>query len=229
MTTFLLASILLFVVWLALLLFVSETRREQVIMSVVGLVLAPGALLIASSDYRGALLEQRTTVGIEDLIFAFSLFGIASVIYQYLLGRHVHKLRGTKYEIRHAGHWIAHLILALSLWFLTALLLTNFLSLNPIHAILCSGLLIGAHIIADRHDLTMNALLSGLFTAALVFFTEQIFFLRFFHIGFDAFWDFKTISGFIIGGVPVEEIAWAAVVGFAIGPMYEWLKRNELR
>lgn len=211
------------------LLFASETRREQVIMSVVGLVLAPGVLLIASSDYRGMLLDKQTIIGIEDLIFAFSLFGIAAVIYQVLVGRHAHKLRGNRYETRHAGHWIAHLILTLALWAFVSLLLIYTFSLHPIYAIVCGGLLISMHVIADRHDLMMNALLSGLFTAALVFAAEQIFFIRLFQINTASFWSFDTLSGFIIGDVPVEEIMWAAVVGFTIGPLYEWLRRYEIR
>jgi hypothetical protein len=229
MTTFLLVSIVLFVVWLAILLFANETRREQVMMSVVGLVISPGVLLIASMDYRGAILEKQSVIGIEDLIFAFSLFGIAAVIYQVLIGRHAHKLRGSHYKIHHVGHWIAHLVLVLGLWAFASLLLLCVFSLSSILSLIVGGLLVGMYIIADRHDLLMNALLSGIFTAALVFITEQLFFIRLFPLDAASFWRFDTLSTFIIGGVPIEEIMWAAVVGFTIGPLYEWLRRYELR
>jgi len=44
-----------------------------------------------------------------------------------------------------------------------------------------------------------------------------------------SFWKFDTLSSFVIGGIPLEEILWAAVVGFTIGPLYEWLRRYQLK
>ncbi len=229
MTAFLLTSLVLFIVWLAFLLFSNETRREQVTMSIVGLVISPGILILAINDYRNVLTDSQSIIGIEDLLFAFSLFGIAAVIYQALVGRHVHKLRGSNYEIHHAGHWIGHLILVLGLWAFASLLLLFVFSLSSIHALIVGGLLVGMYIIADRHDLLMNALLSGLFMAALIFVTEQIFFVRLFPMDAAALWQWDSISTFIVGGVPLEEIMWAAVVGFTVGPLYEWLRRYEVR
>lgn len=229
MTAFLLASIIFFCIWLALFLFSSETRREQLIMSIVGLVLSPGILLIASYDFRQIVSDEVATVGIEDFLFAFSFFGVAAVIYQVLIGKHAHKIRGSRYEVTHVGHWIGHLLLILGLWAFATLLLIEVFALSSIQGLIVGGLLIGMYVIADRHDLTMNALLSGLFMAALVFIVEQIFFVRLFPIDAAAFWQFDALSGFIIGGIPLEELMWAAVVGFTIGPLYEYLKRYQLK
>jgi hypothetical protein len=228
MTAFLLTSIIFFIIWLALFLFSNETRREQLLMSLVGLILSPGILLIAAYDFRQIVSDQVAVVGIEDFLFAFSFFGIAAVIYQALIGKHAHKIRGARYEITHLGHWVGHLILILGLWAFAALLLIHVFDLTSIQGLMVGGLLIGMYLIADRHDLTMNALLSGLFMAALVFIVEQIFFVRLFPIDAAAFWQFDALSGFIIGGIPLEEIMWAAVVGFAIGPLYEWLRQYRL-
>lgn len=224
MTPFLLTSIIFFVLWLACFLFANETRREQLIMSVVGLVLSPGILLIAAYDFRQIVSDEVAAIGIEDLLFAFSFFGVAAVLYQAILGRHAHKLRGSRFEVKHAGHWLAHLLLVLGLWAFAALLFIEVFDLASIHSLIVSGLLVGMYIIVDRHDLTMNALLSGLFMAALIFVVEQIFFVRLFPIDAAAFWQFNALSGFIIGGIPLEELMWAAVVGFTVGPLYEYLK-----
>lgn len=229
MTAFLLTSIVFFVIWLALFLFSGETRREQIIMSIVGLVLSPGILLIASYDFRQIVSDEVSAVGIEDFLFAFSFFGVAAVIYQALIGRHAHKIRGSRYEVKHLGHWVGHLLLILGLWAFAALLLIHVFDLSSIQGLIVGGLLVGMYIIADRHDLTMNALLSGLFMAALIFIVEQIFFVRLFPIDAAAFWQFDALSGFIIGGIPLEELMWAAVVGFTIGPLYEYLKRYQLK
>ncbi|TAL49957.1 hypothetical protein EPN81_04230 [Patescibacteria group bacterium] len=229
MTAFLLTSIIFFCVWLILFLFSNETRREQIIMSIVGLVLAPGILLIAAYDFRQIVSDNVAVVGIEDVLFTFSFFGIAAVIYQVLIGRHAHKLRGSRYEVKHLGHWVGHLLLILGLWAFCALLLIEVFSLSSIQGLIVGGLLVGMYVIADRHDLTMNALLSGLFMAALVFIIEQIFFVRLFPIDAASFWQFDALSGFIIGGIPLEELMWAAVVGFTIGPLYEYLKQYQVK
>jgi hypothetical protein len=229
MTSFLIVSLVLFVVWLVIFLFSGETRREQLIMSIVGLVLSPGILLIAAYDFRQIVANEVAAIGIEDFLFAFSFFGVAAVIYQVLIGKHAHKIRGSRYEVKHLGHWVGHLLLVLGLWAFAALLLIHVFDLRSIQGLSIGGLLVGMYVIADRHDLTMNALLSGLFMAALIFIVEQIFFVRLFPIDAASFWQFEALSGFIIGGIPLEEIMWAAVVGFTIGPMYEWLKRYEVR
>lgn len=228
--TFLITSLILFIAWLALFLFSNSTRREQMIMSAVGLMLAPGVLVIAANDYRNVLVESASGVGLEDLLFSFSLFGIAAVIYQVLVGCHAHKLRGERWRHAHpAVHWYAHLIIVLGLWGFVSLLLIHVFELASIRALIVGGLMIGIYTIADRHDLLLNALLSGLLTAMLVFLSEQIFFVRLFPDAAASFWGTSEMSLWLIGGIPLEELLWAAVVGFTIGPMYEWLRRYELK
>ena len=181
MPPFLLASLILFVVWAILMFVSSSTRREQLIMSIVGLVVAPGALLIAVEDFRNIISESQAPVGIEDLIFAFSLFGIAAVIYHVLLGKHAHKIRGERYQAKNAAaHWLGHLILVLGIWVIIAMLLLFVFNLTSVISAIIAGLMIGIYIIADRKDLLLNALLSGILTAMLVFISEQIFFVRLF-------------------------------------------------
>lgn len=230
MQPLLLTSLFLFLIWLLLTFFSQKTRREQIIMGIVGLVLTPGILMIVANDYRNIISDTFAGVGIEDFIFSFSLFGIAAVIYQILVGKHTHKIRGKRYQASHpAMFWYTHLALILGLWIFISFLLIEVFELASIRALILGGLIIGIHIIADRKDLLLNALLSGLFTAILVFISEQIFFARLFPDAAATFWRFDQMSLFLIGGVPVEEILWAGVVGFAIGPLYEWLRRYELK
>ncbi len=230
MPSFFIAALVLFIVWLVLFLFSNSTRREQVMMSIVGLVLAPGALIVVSNDYRHVISNTIAGVGLEDLLFSFSLFGIAAVVYQVILGAHVHKLQGKRWTHEHpAVHWYAHLLVVLGLWGFISLLLIHVFELASIRALIVGGLLVGVYAIADRRDLLLDALLSGLFTATLVFLIEQIFFVRLFPEAAEAFWRFDQMTLFLIGGIPLEEIIWAAVIGFTIGPMYEWLRRYELK
>ncbi len=229
MPPFLLSSILLFIVWLIFFLVSKKTRREQLIMSVVGLVMAPPLLLIAATDYHQIVSDQALPIGIEDLLFSFCLFGIASIIYHVLLGKHVHKFKGDRLRLKNpAAHWISHLLLVLGVWACIALAAIVFFQLPSMQSVILGGLMIGIYIIADRQDLLIDALLSGFMTFVLIFFIEHIFFVRLFPDVAAHFWQWNTLSKFIIGGLPTEELLWAAVVGFTIGPMYEWLRRYRI-
>ncbi len=230
MPAFLFTSLVLFLVWLLFLLFSDKTRREQIIMSIVGLILCPGILLIVANDVRSTLSDGSLAIGIEDLIFAFSLFGISAVLYQVVLGQHTHKLKGKRLQMGHpVMHWFIHLVLILGIWAFLSLLFIDIFELAAIRALIMGGLLVGTYIIADRHDLLFDALVTGLLVAILVFVSEQIFFVRLFPDAVAGFWQFGAIRSFMIGGIPLEEILWSAVVGFTIGPMYEYLKRYELK
>ena len=229
MPSFLLAALVLFFVWLVLFIFSNSTRREQLIMSIVGLVLAPGILVLVANDYRNIISDEIASMGLEDLLFSFSLFGISAVIYQILVGRHAHKIKGPRITHAHpAVHWYVHLVLVLGLWTFVSLLLIDVFELASVRALIVGGLLIGTYTIADRKDLLLDALLSGLFMALLIFLIEQIFFARLFPDVVDQFWRFDQMTTFLIGGIPLEELLWAAVIGFTIGPMYEYLRRYEL-
>ncbi len=230
MIPFLLPSLILFIVWLVFLFVSKETRKEQTIMSIVGLVLTPALLMIAGTSYHVIVADQPLTFGIEDLLFGFSLFGIASIIYHVFLGKHIHKFKGDRLRLKNpAAHWIAHLILLFGSWVCLSLGAIVVFSVAPIQALLFGGVMIGMYIIASRNDLLVDALLSGLMTALLVFIVEQLFFIRLFPDIATNYWEWGVLSKFILGGIPLEEILWAAVVGFTIGPMYEWLKRYSIR
>ncbi len=225
MPPFLYVALALFVIWAIILFLSKRTRHEQLVMSVIGLVLAPGALMLASVDYRSVGVAAGGTVGIEDLLFAFSLFGIASVIYQFVFGKHIKRFRGERLFLSHPPtHWLAHLIIALGIWACISLTLNIVLALSTIQAIIVGGLMVGTYVIADRKDLMFDALLSGLFVSVLVFTCEQLFFVRMFPDIASGYWQTAQLSGLALGGIPVEEILWAGVVGFTIGPLYEYMR-----
>lgn len=228
MSPFLLVSIVLFAVWSALFLFSRSTRREQAVMSIIGGVLSPGVLMVAAHDAR-SLETYGAPVGVEDLLFSFCLFGIAAVIYQALLGKHTAKWRGDRYRIANpAMHWFSHLLIIFGIWAFISLVMSLVFALSTVQGIIIGGLLIGTYIVADRKDLLLDALLSGILVAILVFLTEQLFFARLFPDAARDFWQIENISGILLGGIPVEEILWAAVVGFAVGPVYEYIRRYRL-
>jgi hypothetical protein len=231
MASFLYVSLVLVLIWLALFFFSKGTRREQIIMSIVGLVLSPAAILVASLDYRNQAALAQPIISIEDLLFAFALFGIAAVIYQAIFGKHAERAALASQPKRRASmfRWAAELILILCLWISISVASLVIFHLTSIQSVIVGGLLIGIYMIASRKDLLTDALLSGLFVAILIFLTEQLFFVRLFPEVAAEYWNVKNLSGISLAGVPLEEVLWSGIVGFTIGPVYEYVRRWKLR
>lgn len=224
MPTFLYASLALFVVWALLLLLSRPTRREQLVMSLVGLVLAPAVLFLAAAEGTGPI---QGSMGVEDLIFAVSFFGIASVAYEALMGTHLQTMRPTRKEPAHPLlAWAGRLLLALSFWSAVSVANLFVFELSVPRALAAGALLLTVYVIADRKDLLLNALVSGVFMAALVFLCQQLFYVRLFPVEAAVrSWSMP----FSLGSVSVDVLLWSAMAGFAIGPLYEYVRRLKER
>lgn len=225
----LLISLVLFFIWSFLLFFGKKTRREQIIMSIAGLVLAPAILVVASNDYRVTQTLAYGSIGIEDLIFAFSFTGVAAVIYEILIGRKLVPARHKHLWGKHPVNWFASLVIILGSWALVSLMALWLFPVNSVYALMVGGLLVLTYIIADRHDLILDALFSGLFMATLVFGLEQLFFVQLFPTEAAALWQIDRLSDFLPGGVPIEEIIWILIVGMVIGPVYEFVRHYRVK
>ncbi len=229
-SVFLALSLTLFVIWGILFFFSKRTRREQVVMSLLGLILSPAVMMVSLTDYRRALPLTSGVLAIEDFLFAFCLAGVAAVIYEALLGKHLVKWRGPRILLRPKPvHWLAHMVIILGIWAGITVAVMGLFPIPSVYAFATGGLLIGTYIIADRHDLLLNALFSGALTMLILFVLEQVFFTRLFLIDAAGVWQVENLSGLLIGSVPVEEYLWFGVVGFAMGPLYEYVRRYRLK
>ncbi len=224
MPTFLYTSLALFAVWAMLLLLSRPTRREQLVMSLVGLVIAPAALFLAAAEGTSAV---QGPIGVEDLIFAVSFFGVAAVAYEALMGVHLHAVRPARKEPKHPLlAWAGRLLLALSFWAAVSVANLFVFELSVPRAAAAGALLVAVYVVAERKDLLLNALISGLFMSALVFLCQQLFFVQLFP-GEAAV---RALSApYIVGGVSTDVLLWSAMAGFAIGPLYEYVRRLKER
>ena len=222
------SSLALFLLWVGFFFFSKSTRREQILMSLFGLVLAPAAIPLATLDIRGTGATM-SSLGIEDFLFLFSLFGIAAVIYQALLGKHIDKKKSKRLVVSSAIHGIALLVIMLGVWITVILGLTAFYHVSIAQATLAGGLLIGLYVIADRKDLLANALISGLLIMLLVFLVEQIFVLRLYPEATPSLFSVASFSTDSLAGTPLEALLWSAIMGFAVGPLYEYVRGITLR
>ena len=210
---YLTGNLILFIIWLTLFIYRKDLRHKMLLMSCLIAPLGPLSEIFFTRDYWKPELFNGWQIGIEDLLFGFFAGGIASVFYEEILGK--------KYTKRHlAGHprWM----LGFVIFSFSSLILMNIIfGFNSIYISVAGFLIIGAVIIAIRHDLARVAFLSGFF-AGIMALILYIIFLYLFPGVIERWWLLSNISGILILGIPFEELLWAFGWGMVVGPAYEF-------
>jgi hypothetical protein len=168
-------------------------------------------------------LAQRIHLDIESLLFSFGVGGLTVVIYEWIFPvRHRTASAGERHMRRHRFHVFA--LLTAPLLFVTFVAATK---LNPIYSVILS--LVGGGIATCycRPDLMPkmagSALLFlgfyfGYFLTLVVIYPDYV----------RLVWNLAAISGVLVLGIPVEELAFAFSLGFLWSSAYEHLKWQKL-
>lgn len=202
-----------FIVWIILFFHKNEFRREMLIMSLIVAPLGPISEIFYLRDYwHPDYALPLFGFGIEDILFAFFIGGIANVAYEEFF---VEKMRKTgKDKNLEAG-----LLCAFGLFLL--LVLTFVFDINSIYSSSVVFLMVGFLILRERHDLIQNAVFSGFIVAFVMLFFYSVY-LMFYPSVIEDWWKMGNISGVLIIGAPIEEIIWGFCWGFLSGPFYEF-------
>ena len=169
-------------------------------------------------------LAQETGFDIESLIFAFSIGGLAVIIYEWIFKIRHKKFSATeKHHPRHRFHLLA--LLSAPIIFLVFFIFTD---LNPIYSMLIALFGGGLSAILCRPDLKKKMIVSafiflGLYTA--YFFTLVLFYAAY----VEEVWNLAAISGVLVLGIPLEELLFALGVGFLWSGVYEHLKWYKIK
>ncbi len=160
-------------------------------------------------------LAQRTGFDIESLIFTFALGGIGAALYDsFMSGGLVAIGSDERQRSRHRLHrtaLVVPFVLFVPLYFLPW---------NPIYpGLVC--LAVGAVASATcRPDLVRKTLLGGVLFGAL--YAVFMLALRVFTPGYiEAVWNLPALSGLLVVGIPVEEIAFGFAFGMYWAGFYE--------
>lgn len=211
-------------VWLFLFLINKETRKEQISMSFIAMIIGPLSEIIYFRDYWIPQSIFSIFIGkfpfmIEDLLFGFAIGGIGAVIYEVIFRK-----RLSKYSI-----YTKHAIKSVSIIFVFILVLLGTFSLgvNSIYASALAFLVAGILIIYVRHDLFLNAIGSGI-GVMLVMFICYYFIFNFVVANTDELLKqgwllYNTSLGIRFSNIPITEMAWGFTWGFLSGPWYEFV------
>lgn len=210
---YIIGDLVLVGIWLTLFTVRKDLRREIITASLATAPLGPLSELFYLRDYWHPVLLGGLRIGLEDVIFAFAIGGIASVIYEAVFKVHQ---RPSKTRKHHRS--IAYICMA---GVVVMIVGTIFLGFNSIYVSTAGFLIVGLCIAGLRHDLLPNALFSGILLSVLFLCWYTILQIIFPGI-FQAWWKLSNLSGFFVGGIPAEELLWAFGWGFMAGPIYEY-------
>jgi len=206
----------------------SESRREQIIISLIGLVLGPVSELLYFTDYWMPQSIFSFNVGfhpilLEDLLFGFFFSGAVAVLYMSLFRK---ALRGD-YNFQHL------IPLAIFSAIVTGLVIILWrLGVNSIFATTAGFIIVTAFMLVLRPDLYKNALWSGLLTSGLLF---VIYFVGFNTVSnsdsiLSQIWFlYDTNLGVRIFGVPFSELIFGFGAGMMGGAMYKIISGKRVR
>lgn len=160
-------------------------------------------------------LARRTGFDLESLVFCFAIGGIGAVMYNVATGQ----------ELRAVGTWTRHHpshryhMLALAAPFL-AFPLLYFLPCNPIYPSIAAMSVGAIATMVCRRDLVRKTWIGGfLFLGYYAVFLAGLEWLA---PGFVArVWNLEALSGWVLFGVPLEELAFAAAFGAYWSGVYE--------
>lgn len=215
---YLISALIFLFIWLILYLYRKDLRHKMLKMSLILAPFGPLSQLLYIRDYWRPELFNGWVIGLEDIIFSFAIGGIASVIYEDFFGK--------KYVKRHLPrHRMS--MLTIVLFVVIFMAIGNlYLGYNSIYVSILVFLIIGLFVILLRHDLLKDAIMSGLLMACLMslfYFGSHLILGKVFDDIIQRWWITGNISGVLIFGLPIEELAWGFGLGFIAGPIYEFI------
>lgn len=222
--SYLIADIVLLLVWLILFLLRKDLRKQMFIFSFTVGLLSPFAELVHILDWWYPLTITGTRIGIEDFLFGFAIAGIASVIYKELFSKQVRLRKRTKQK-----HGLENKNLFLIFILLLALFFGSFylLKLNSFYSSVIAFLIPTLFIWIKRKDLIFDSLMSGLLLMIVSFVGFIV--IETIAPGWVAStWNFKTLSGIMILYAPIEDLMYFFLAGCFYGPLYEFWKEGKL-
>jgi hypothetical protein len=213
--------------WLGLYVAAKSSRRRKILQ--VSLATSPlglsEPLFVPEYWNPPSLLElaQRTGFDFESLIFSFAIGGIGAVLYDALARR---ELRTMSHAERFSARRHRFHALALTLPMI-AFPLLKLLPWNPIYPAITALAIGGAANVVCRPDLTRNTLLGG--ALFLAFYAVFMWLLLTAAPGYiEQVWNLPALSGVLLRGIPLEELAFGFAFGLYWAGLYEhftWKRR----
>jgi hypothetical protein len=214
-------SLLLLIIWIAVYasLKLPDSKREMLRVSLVTSLLGFTEPFFVPAYWNPPSLfnlAQRTGFDIESFLFSFGVGGLAAIVYERFFPV-VH--RKIPVSHRHQNRHRLHLLAAFSAPIIF-LILFSLTKLNPVYSTVLALFGGGLFTWYCRPDLIKKMIISGgifLFVYFGYFFSLNMVFPEY----VKKVWNLSAISGILIAGIPLEELFFAAGLGFLWSGIYE--------
>lgn len=218
---YLLGTTISLIIWLILYFHRKDLRKEMIIMSILVAILGLfSEYLWWTHDWWRPQTITGTVIGIEDLLLGFTNGGIAAVLYEELFKKRIYK-----YKSRNHNLGMASLIICSYLIFI---IIFYVLKLNSFIATTAIQIIMGGILILLRKDLIYDALLTGFcltITSIPIFLLLEYLSPNF----IESTWVWSNLSGITFMKIPIEDLIFYFLTGFAIAPLYLYWKSEKLR
>lgn len=218
-------SLILLVIWLAVFLAMPAARKRMLLAS---LLTAPFGLTepLFVPEYWNPMslfdLARTTGFDIESIIFSFAFGGIGVALYGLIFQKREIKIsKEGMHKPRHRFHKLA--VVSPVIVFLFLYYTVN---INPIYTSAIAMLIGGIATMLCRPDLKKNVVVGGFLFAGFYFLFFEL--INAVYPYFINVWNFDAISGVKILGVPLEEVMFGFTFGMMWSSVYEHISWHKL-
>jgi len=212
-------------IWLLLFVLHPYSRKEMILVSIifgiVGIIIEPFYLV----DWWRPLTITNTPVGFEDFLYAFTVGGIASAVYEFVLQKRVRRPLSWRALLSLITLMDFLLIVAIPAFLFIGFLLLGFNSLEASVVALAVPLLV---MYVKRPGLIVNSVVSGILILLVAFVVYSA--VDFLIPGWvNDFWYFFNTPPIIIFNFPIDDVIWYLMFGAYVGILYEFMFHRRLR
>ena len=206
---YLIATLIIFPVWLILFIIRKSNRWSMVSVGLYLRFLVIPVEFIWFKDYWHPLKYlSLATLLYQETIFYFFLGGIVPVIY-IIPPTTNHKFK------------LINFIIPIVILMFSMLIFTNGLKLNSIYSMDIALIITALMILYLKPKFIKKSILSALSMLIITIIGYKILLIIYPNL-FNDWWLLKNISGIFLLGIPLEEIIWFLLFGLSFGPIYDF-------
>lgn len=221
MYRYLISSLILLLVWYILFLYRKDLRKDMLFASLIALPFGLTEFFFVPNYWHPKTLFA-STLDIESFIFLFAIGGIASVMYEVILNKHLKKERESR--SKRLSHFLVFVTLTLTAFILLNMIIPGAFRDKLIYTWTLAGFIGGIAIIIVRKDLLHEVILGSVLFMLLYFFSLLIFNSLIFPGWISDEWNLANLSGIFIFNIPIEELLFALSFGVLWAPIYEFIQ-----
>ena len=222
MYEYLIGNLFFVAFWFILYFIRKDLRKEMIFASLLCMPLGLSEVFFIPHYWNPHRLFNLNPA-IESLLFCFTVGGIAAVLYEVVLKKHLKKAREKRIKTKRHFYALAGVLIF-------SLISFSFIfKMDLIYTAIIAMALGAVAIMLSRKDLIKETIFGGVLFLIIYFVLLFILNTFIFPDIIAKAWNFENLFGITIFKIPLEEILWALTFGSLWAPIYEDLKGYTLK